>query len=310
MVTGDCGVAFPPPTLLRKTPGGGVASVLSWGEREPRSRVVGRGSRQLTLRRAEVTAQEKCGGAGRQSVGRHGCCSPGAQQRALTDWGGEAWIVLLVEDDGILSFSLAECLRGAGDYRVWSAKSLAEGQALLRQTEIDAAVLDLALPDGRGDQLLREIRERSGDRPAVMMVTGYGSVQSAIDLLRQGADDCLCKPFELAEVEQRLRALLERKCPRAGAARRAAPAPSGPLSAAKLQVLRRLREGKPDARIADELGLSVRTVQNQVSQLLAALGVANRTEAVALSYRRDLLLGALAEGETQTGAGETPAKNE
>jgi len=62
--------------------------------------------------------------------------------------------------------------------------------------------------------------------------------------------------------------------------------------------------------MVQEMGTSVRTVQNHVSHLLATLGVANRTEAVALSYRCDLLLGALGERETETGAAEIPAKNE
>ena len=62
--------------------------------------------------------------------------------------------------------------------------------------------------------------------------------------------------------------------------------------------------------MVQEMGTSVRTVQNHVSHLLATLGVANRTEAVALSYRCDLLLGALGERETETGAAEIPAKDE
>ena len=220
------------------------------------------------------------------------------------------WTLLIVEDDDNLLFSLTEWLELTGRYQVHAAKSVAEGRILLGRLEIDAALLDLALPDGSGAQLLSEIRARWGGEVGVVLMSAYASVPAAVELVKQGADDCLCKPFELAKIERRLRALLERKGPLPKAAGPLAPAPSFHLTATQAQVLAWLWQGKSDAAIAQEMGLSVRTVQNYVGHLLATLGVANRTEAVALSYRRDLLLGALGERETETGAGKIPAKNE
>ena len=218
------------------------------------------------------------------------------------------WTLLIVEDDDNLLFSLTEWLELTGRYQVHAAKSVAEGRTLLGRLEIDAALLDLALPDGSGAQLLSEIRARWGDEATVVLMSGFASVPSAVEFVKQGANDCLCKPFELAEVERRLRALLERQGPLPKAAGPLAPAPSVHLTATQAQVLAWLRQGKPDAAIAQVMGIRVCTVQNHVGHLLATLGVANRTEAVALSYRCDLLLPALAEGETETGAGKIPAK--
>ena len=284
--------------------------LLLWDNREARCQGVGGASRQIMLRRTDVTAQGKRDGAGRGVPAGRSNGNPEARTSEKANRGGEGWTVLIVEDDPYLFLALTQYLSLTGRYQVHAAKSVAEGRTLLGRLEIDAALLDLALPDGSGAQLLSDIRERWGDEVAVVLMSGFASVPSAVEFVKQGADDCLCKPFELAEIERRLRALLERKGPLSGAAGPLAPAPSVHLTATHVQVLAALREGKPDAEIAQEMGLSTRTVQDHVSHLLATLGVANRTAAVALSYRCDLLLPALAERETETGAAEIPAKSE
>ena len=284
--------------------------LLLWDNREARCQGVGGASRQIMLRRTDVTAQGKRDGAGRGVPADRSNGNPEARTSEKANRGGEGWTVLIVEDDPYLFLALTQYLSLTGRYQVHAAKSVAEGRTLLGRLEIDAALLDLALPDGSGAQLLSDIRERWGDEVAVVLMSGFASVPSAVEFVKQGANDCLCKPFELAEVERRLRALLERQGPLPKAAGPLAPAPSVHLTATQAQVLAWLWQGKSDAAIAQEMGLSVRTVQNYVGHLLATLGVANRTEAVALSYRRDLLLGALGERETETGAGKIPAKNE
>jgi DNA-binding response OmpR family regulator len=81
---------------------------------------------------------------------------------------------------------------------------------LWRIQEHDAVLLDLSLPDGNGLQALRAARA-GGDRTPVLILTARNRTDERIQGLDAGADDYLGKPFELAEVEARLRALVRRR---------------------------------------------------------------------------------------------------
>ena len=116
--------------------------------------------------------------------------------------------ILLVEDDVELACGLRRAL-AQSDYAVdW----IAEGEradSVLRTEEFDLVVLDLTLPDLDGLVLLRRLRARSKDVP-VLIITARGSVHARVKGLDLGADDYLGKPFELTELEARVRALLRR----------------------------------------------------------------------------------------------------
>ena len=115
--------------------------------------------------------------------------------------------VLVVDDDELLGDSLATALESLG-HRVRIAHTAAAGRALTRETDPEVVVVDLGLPDADGLVLLREIREQS----AVPILVLTGSVEPArrVEALDAGADDFLGKPFRLAELEARLRALSRR----------------------------------------------------------------------------------------------------
>jgi two-component system copper resistance phosphate regulon response regulator CusR len=120
--------------------------------------------------------------------------------------------ILLVEDDGDLAEVVALGLRDAA-YAVDVAASCAEAEGLLRTTDFDVACLDLGLPDGDGLDLLRRLALAGDDtgglrRPRrVLVLTARDAVADRVAGLDAGADDYLVKPFHLAELLARLRAL-------------------------------------------------------------------------------------------------------
>ena len=116
--------------------------------------------------------------------------------------------ILLVEDDAVLHQVVRQSLEDAGNH-VDSAVTLADASHIWSVQPFDAVVLDLNLPDGSGLAALRAARAR-GDRAAVIVLTARNRTDERIAGLDAGADDYLGKPFDLAEVEARLRALVRR----------------------------------------------------------------------------------------------------
>ena len=115
---------------------------------------------------------------------------------------------LLVEDDSVLRGVVQRSLEQAG-HRVDVAATAGDARHLWRLQPVDAVLLDLNLPDGSGLVVLRDARGR-GDRTPVLVLTARGRTEERIAGLDAGADDYLGKPFDLAEVEARLRALVRR----------------------------------------------------------------------------------------------------
>ncbi len=116
--------------------------------------------------------------------------------------------VLLVEDDAILGDAVVATLRAAG-YAVDWVKDGSAADTSLRSETFDLVLLDLGLPRLPGMAVLRGLRERKTKVP-VLILTAQGSVQERVAGLDAGADDYLAKPFELAELEARVRALIRR----------------------------------------------------------------------------------------------------
>jgi DNA-binding response OmpR family regulator len=116
--------------------------------------------------------------------------------------------ILLVEDQAALREPMAEGLRKAG-FAVDTAASLAEADALLAVDSVDLMILDLGLPDGDGRAYLIRLR-RAGRRFPVLVVTARGGLDDRVGSLDDGADDYLVKPFAMAELAARCRALLRR----------------------------------------------------------------------------------------------------
>lgn len=116
--------------------------------------------------------------------------------------------ILIVEDDPILSDGLARSLEQSG-YALDCARDGEQADGMLAVQEYDLVVLDLGLPRMDGFEVLRRLRKR-GSRTPVLILTARDGVESRVQGLDLGADDYLIKPFDLAELEARMRALIRR----------------------------------------------------------------------------------------------------
>jgi DNA-binding response OmpR family regulator len=122
--------------------------------------------------------------------------------------------VLVVEDESDLAEAVAKGLRRQG-YAVDVAGGSSVGEEKLRSSSYDLAVLDWNLPDGSGLDLCRRLMNGSlptleGLRPRVLMLTARDDIEDRVAGLDAGADDYLVKPFAVAELTARARALLRR----------------------------------------------------------------------------------------------------
>jgi two-component system OmpR family response regulator len=116
--------------------------------------------------------------------------------------------VLLVEDDVRMAAALRRALRGEGIVTDVAAGG-EEALRLARSREPDAVVLDVMLPDIDGFETCRRLRAEGVWSP-IIMLTARDAVEDRVRGLDQGADDYLTKPFSLAELLARLRALVRR----------------------------------------------------------------------------------------------------
>jgi two-component system, OmpR family, response regulator MprA len=116
--------------------------------------------------------------------------------------------VLVVDDDSAVRRSLSTAL-GRDGYEVLAAEGGNAALAHLATASVDAIVLDVAMPEPSGLEVCRRLRAR-GDRTPILMLTARGLIDDRVAGLDAGADDYLVKPFALAELRARLRALLRR----------------------------------------------------------------------------------------------------
>ena len=116
--------------------------------------------------------------------------------------------VLVVDDDSAVRQSLSTAL-GRDGYEVLAADGGNAALARLVAAAVDAIVLDVAMPEPNGLEVCRRLRAR-GDRTPILMLTARDLVDDRVAGLDAGADDYLVKPFALAELRARLRALLRR----------------------------------------------------------------------------------------------------
>ena len=144
--------------------------------------------------------------------------------------------ILVIEDDP----KVASFIQSGLEQEHCAVDVLPDGSHAAEQAraiDYDAVVLDLMLPGRSGFQVLREIRSRKPTLP-VLVLTARDSVDDRVAGLDSGADDYMTKPFALAELSARLRALLRRGGPRENVLR---------VSDLQMDVLTRtvLRAGKP-----------------------------------------------------------------
>lgn len=116
--------------------------------------------------------------------------------------------LLIVDDDWEMAQTLQELLQTEG-YAVEIAHSASEALTVQERTpHLTIALIDLIMPDMNGIALMAELRRRSPDL-AVVIMTGYGTIENAVEAIKQGAEDYLTKPFDHEAVCKKVARLAE-----------------------------------------------------------------------------------------------------
>jgi len=132
----------------------------------------------------------------------------GAVEKAPAS-GATAGSLLVIDDEEIIREAL-EALLGAEGYAVTTAATAQAGLEALGRTPVDAVLLDLMLPDKNGLEVLEDIR-RIDDQLPVIMITAFGTIESAVNATKRGAFYYFTKPFKHDEVLAVLRNAVERR---------------------------------------------------------------------------------------------------
>ena len=116
--------------------------------------------------------------------------------------------ILVVDDDVQLADTLVEYLTKLG-YQAEAAYSGKEGLNKFEQNDFQMVITDMVMPDINGIELMEAIKKLD-DRTTVLVITGFGSIESAVSAIKKGAYDFIPKPFKMEELEVILERALER----------------------------------------------------------------------------------------------------
>jgi len=198
--------------------------------------------------------------------------------------------VLLAEDQTMLRGALASLLGLEADITVVAqAANGREAFKLIQQHAPDVLVTDIEMPERTGLELAADLKQ-AGVKTRVIILTTFarpGYLRRALDA---GARGYLLKErpaSELAEAIRRVHSGLRAVDPALAA--EAWSADADPLSDRERAVLQRAGEGRTSAEIAADLRLSEGTVRNYLSEAIAKLGAANRTDAARIARTRGWL---------------------
>ena len=206
--------------------------------------------------------------------------------------------ILIVDDHAILRAGVREMLSDEDDLQVVAeAGSAEEALQTLRNTAVDVVVLDITLPGQSGIDLLKQLRR---DRPelAILVLSMHPERSFAVRLMRAGANGYVPKMIVPEELVKAVRAvgmgrryitpivaeLLASDC---------AADEEGPLhnrlSERELQVFTRIARGISPAVMANELGLSVKTVSTYRARILEKMAMRSNAEIAAYAVRKQLV---------------------
>lgn len=138
--------------------------------------------------------------------------------------------LLIIDDEPRMCDSLKALLANES-YEIHTAYTGTDALDMLRTIEFDATLMDYVLPDIHGSQLMGKIREINPGGSLIVM-TGYATIDKAVDALRQGAYDFIQKPFDTDELREKIKRAFQRCAPTAvarGGTVAPAPAPSVPI---------------------------------------------------------------------------------
>lgn len=210
--------------------------------------------------------------------------------------------LLIVEDDALLLDALVEATRSSTrGWNVRGAASLAEARMLIGLARVDAALIDLGLPDGSGIDLIRETKGRYPESE-ILVITVFADRERVLQSLRAGASGYLLKSDLPRQSGRMIETIAAGGSPLSPAiarylieemqstpARGVLASTTGALSEREHEILRLCAKGLRYAEIADVLALSTHTINSHLKSIYRKLTVNSRAEAVYEARRMGLL---------------------
>ncbi len=141
-----------------------------------------------------------------------------------------------------------------------------------RPSPIECLVVDVRMPDMTGLEVQKRLLD-AGHRMPLLFITGYGEVNTAVEAMRTGAMDYIQKPFEPMALAEKIKAALDRSRAqhRASLEEGTINARFALLTSKEREVAVRVVAGKSSREIADEFGLSIRTIENHRARIMDKL---------------------------------------
>lgn len=179
--------------------------------------------------------------------------------------------VFVVDDEPEVCEALRRTLELAG-YEVRCFDSATACLVKMRSAPCDLLITDVVLPGMDGIELLSEVKCRTPSLP-VLVVTGYGNVEMAVEVMAAGASSFLQKPLERNSFLAAVEAALKHR-------RRAREGVRKPLTRSEIEVLRLILDGKGNKEIARLRHRSVRTIEDQRRRIMHKFGVDNPVDLI------------------------------
>ena len=191
-------------------------------------------------------------------------------------------VVYVVDDDPAMIRLLAELVAAIG-LNVEPYESAERFLEAYQASGPGCLVLDVRVPGMSGMELQKQLSVAGNTLP-IIFITGHADVRMAVEVMERGAFGFLEKPFRPQELCEKIQIAvrLDMETWRCREERGSAVSQLAQLTPAERKVADRLTSGKTNKMIAQELGLSVRTIETQRASLMERLGIRSRTELVRL----------------------------
>ena len=199
--------------------------------------------------------------------------------------------VAIVEDDPILRQHLIDTVERVPGFDLCGVAPTFERGRQLVALGCDVLLLDLALPDGSGLDLIRQVRARDIQDMKIIVISVFGDVRNVVQAIEAGADGYLLKGGDLHETERAIRDVVAGGAPispavashilaRVRVAPSATPTTSVALTDKETEVLTELARGYSYKEVAIRKGISHHTVADHVKAIYRKLSVRSRSQAV------------------------------
>ena len=199
--------------------------------------------------------------------------------------------IMLADDHMLMRMGLSTLIDCEEDMKiVGEAKNGRQAVELAHALKPDIIIMDLMMPELSGAEATKLIHDAYPEIK-IMVLTSFGTSKEMSDAITNGADGALMKDTAADELIKTIRAIVagERIIPDRLMRQAAEDNVTPKLSDRHLEILSSIAQGQSNSDIAKQYGLSEISIKKQVSKIFERLGVSNRSEAVALALRKQML---------------------